>query len=404
MSIGVEDSSGLRICVLTGTYPPARCGVGDYAELLSTALAARGARVSVVTSAYLGTPVRAGNPAVLPVVNNWSLTRAMGVLRHILRCQPDIVHFQFPSTEYFAHKLFDLLVPMIKLWPRRIRVVVTFHESVRVRNCLMPRLFRPLRYWLSAAWADAIVVVAESYCDSFYEVSARMKRIPCKVIPIASNIPVSQMSIEQLREVRQRAGIAEGNVVLSYFGFVQPRKGFELVLDVLKVLRSRGVPAELVAIGELSSADTYHKRLLARIARDQLGEYVKVSGYLDRGTVANYLAMSDACILPFVDGLHPKRGSFLAAVAQGVLTITTSNERNGLSADENVYYAKPGDVEEMATAVQQYVARRVAAGPLPWRSWNQIAKEHLDLFLQLLGPVKARVHYNLSETTHEIDV
>jgi hypothetical protein len=107
---------------------------------------------------------------------------------------------------------------------------------------------------------------------------------------------------------------------------------------------------------------------------------------LDREGVANYLAMSDACILPFVDGVHPDRGSFLAAVKQGVLTVTTSETKEGLSIDENVYYAKPGDVEEMATAVQRHAARRVAVGSFPWPSWDQIAEEHLNLFHHLLAP------------------
>ena len=150
----------MRICMVTGSYPPARCGVGDYTELLSTALAEHGAQVRVVTSSCLGAPPRSGSPTVLPVVNNWSLKSAPKVLGHILRGRPDIVHFQFPSAEYHTHKLFDLLVPMIKLWPRPCRVVVTSHQSFGIRKCRLPGLFRPFRYWLSAAWADAIVVVA----------------------------------------------------------------------------------------------------------------------------------------------------------------------------------------------------------------------------------------------------
>src|SRR5271157_4031708 len=120
--------SKLRVCILTGTYPPARCGVGDYTELLAGALVAGGVEVSVVTSSYLGTPPSSGDPTILPVVKNWSLKRAGIVLRQILRTRPDIVHFQFPTAEYYPHRLFDLLVPLIKLWPRRIRIVVTLHE------------------------------------------------------------------------------------------------------------------------------------------------------------------------------------------------------------------------------------------------------------------------------------
>jgi len=98
----------LGVCIVTASYPPARCGVGDYTALLSTALASNGTHVSVVTSAIREPYARDGNPTVLPVVHNWSLLNVARVLRAILKCKPDIVHFQFPTNGYF-----DVLVPML---------------------------------------------------------------------------------------------------------------------------------------------------------------------------------------------------------------------------------------------------------------------------------------------------
>jgi len=389
-----------RICMVTGTYPPARCGVGDYTELLSNALASRGAEISVITSAYLGTPCRSGNPTVLPIVKDWSLLNASRVLRNILRTQPDIVHFQFPTTEYHPHRLFDLLVPMIKIWSRSIKIVVTQHESLSVKKSSIPGLFRPLRHWLSCSWSDAIIVVAESYRDQIHNFSPRVRRIPCTPIPIASNIPISKMGMDQLQKLREHAGISKNDVLLSYFGFIHPSKGFEQVLDVLKYLRRQGVPAKLLVLGELSSSNSYHQQLLAEIAKEDLLHSVKIKGHLDRSEVANYLAMSDACILPFVDGLHPKRGSFLAAAQQGLLTVTTSMDGSGLSVDENVFYAKPGDIKAMANAVQSYGTRRLPAGAFPVRSWGAVADEHLAFFGNLFASETAG---HLLQTRHRVD-
>jgi glycosyltransferase involved in cell wall biosynthesis len=383
--------SPLRVCIVAGSYPPALCGVGDYTELLSTALASSGVEVSVITSAYLGTPYRSGNPTVLPIVKEWSLATAGRILWNILRTRPDIVHFQFPTTEYHSHRVFDLLVPMVALWPKSIKTVLTLHEYSSVKKSLIPGLFRPLRTWLSCTGTDAIIVVAESYRDLIRDFSSRMRRIPFKVIPIASNIPVFQMSLEQLQKLRQQTGIAEKEIVLSYFGFIHPSKGFEQVLEVLKVLRNQGIPAKLIVLGELSNANSYHQRLRALITQKPFADSVKVMGHLNRDEVANCLAMSDACVLPFVDGLHPKRGSFLAAVQQGVLTVTTSVEKSGMFLDENVFYAKPGDIEEMAKAVCRYSARRVPAGVHPRRTWGSVADEHLEFFNQLLGGEKANL-------------
>jgi glycosyltransferase involved in cell wall biosynthesis len=374
----------LRICLVSGTYPPSHCGVGDYTELLAEALADRGAEVSVVTSSYLGARPRGGNPTVLPVVRSWALSCALKVSHCILQTRPDIVHFQFPTTEYHSHRLFDLLVPMLRLWPKPSKVVVTLHEQISVNKSFVPGLFRPLRHWLSGAWANAIIVVDQSYQEKFLGVSRRMQKVPCKVIPIASNIPISQMQPEDLERLREETGMAKNVPLLSYFGFIQPRKGFEQVLDVLTMLRSREIPAELMVLGELSESNRYHRDLLGRLVHDRLERHVKVLGHLDRYAVSNYLAMSDVCVLPYTDGVQPKRGSFLAAAQQGILIVTTSTAKKGLFPNENVYYAMPGEIEDMAKAVQMYAGRRVPVGSFPWRSWSLVADEHFELFDRIL--------------------
>ena len=211
-----------------------------------------------------------------------------------------------------------------------------------------------------------------------------MRKVPSKVIPIASNIPVSEMQRDGLQKLREQEGIPDNVAVLSYFGFVQPRKGFEQVLDILTLLRRRGFPAKLILVGNLSESNPYHRDLLGRVHNDGLKQDVKVLGHVDRVVAANYLAMSDACVLPFIDGVHPKRGSFLAAAQQGTFVVTTSTSKRGLFAAENVYYTMPGDVEEMARAVQEFSGRRLPSGSYPWPSWKSVADEHLELFHLIL--------------------
>lgn len=382
----MSEAYTLRVCLVAGTYPPARCGIGDYTGLLAERIARTGAAVSVVTSSYLGTFHQDGNPAVLPVVESWSVTRAWKVLSAILKARPDVVHFQFPSTEYPGRVLFNLLVPMIKLLRERVTVLVTFHELPE------PKLYRwkgIIRVWLTILGANGVIVVAPSQRATLYAICPLMRWIPCRVIPIAANIEASQLDRAQLQELRRRAGVREGALLLTYFGFVSPAKGLEQVLDALTILRTRGVPAELMIIAELSDANPYHEGLRARIVQSNLGDFVNVTGYLDRVTVANTIAMSDACIIPFTEGVHQKSGSFLAAVNQGVFTITTSWEKKGFVEKENVYYAKPGDVEEMVAAVQRYAGRKVAANFVARPTWAAVAQEHVELFAALLHSRKS---------------
>jgi glycosyltransferase involved in cell wall biosynthesis len=378
------------------SYPPARCGGGDATSILARNLARMGAEVSVVTSAYYHIPFHSGNPTVLPLVESWSLTNARKALKAVLETRPDVVHFQWPSPVYAPFQLFDFLPPMVKLFKPSTRLVITFHEPLvgpdrlqRVTQRLFGRLCLPATIWACVCFADGIIVVAESYREALRAASRRMRRIPIKLVSNAANIPASQLRPAQLAELRAQMGLKDGTLVLSHFGFTRPDKGFECLFSILELLRQRGISAQLVVLGYLSDSNPYHRSLLSRAAEGSFRGQIRVMGHLDPVTVANWLAASDACIFPFTQGLHPKAASILAATIQGVFTVTTSTARRGLDEAENVYYALPSDVEEMAVAVRKYAGRRVPRGSFPWRTPEQVAEDNLQLYEQLLSHRKA---------------
>jgi glycosyltransferase involved in cell wall biosynthesis len=374
----------MRICMVCGTYPPAPCGIADGLRILAEGITARGAEVSVVTSSYLGVTPNCGNPTILPVVNNWGLSNAFRVVRSILATQPDVVHFQFPNNEYRRRILFNLLVPLVKMARPSTRVVVTFHEFLKPEEISWRKFLYIARIVVSVVCADAIIVVAPDYQQVLHRLWPPARRVPCKVVRNASNVPRSQLTVDELANLRVGLGIGQDALLLGYFGFIHPGKGFEDLLEILKILRSRGVSGKLLVLGELTASNEYHREILARISRDNLASRVILFGRVDAVTVANYLAACDAAIFPFTEGVHVKAGSILAATEQGVFTVTTSKARNGFIEPENVYYARPRDAQEMAEAVLQYAGRRVPPGSFPWRTSDQVADDNLEVYMDLL--------------------
>jgi hypothetical protein len=94
--------------------------------------------------------------------------------------------------------------------------------------------------------------------------------------------------------------------------------------------------------------------------------------------------MSGVCILLKMNRLgNPQRPDTCPqTVSLGI--VTTSDPPKGYIADENVYYAKQGDVDAMALAVQRHAAPRRSAASHPVRTWGAVAQEHLRLFKRLL--------------------
>ena len=387
MSSGAQGNEmrPIRICIVSGSYPPARCGVGDYADILANALSRRGMEVVVLTSGYLGISRRFGNPAVLPVISEWSIARIGRVVWQIMKAKPHIVHFQFPTSEYHKHRLFDILVGVIRLLPGARKVVVTLHEPVTIKKTRYRWLFRPLRHWLSLRWANGIIVVDGTYYKALQRVSDHLRLTPHITIPIGSNIPTSTLTGEGRDRLRDGLGVPRSTLLLSYFGFIQPRKGIEKALEVVERVNGQGIAAVLLIVGELSGDNEYHREVLIKIEQRQLKSVVKVTGFVNRREVSDFLAVSDACVLPFVDGVQPKRGSFMAALQQGVFTVTTSEDRSGFDSEQNVYYTRIGDVEEMVRGIVCYATERSCRMIGRTDSWGPIADKHVEFFRKILG-------------------
>ncbi len=78
--------------------------------------------------------------------------------------------------------------------------------------------------------------------------------------------------------------------------------------------------------------------------------------------------------------------SLHGAALQGTFIITTSTDRQGYDAQENVYYARPGDVDDMRRALQHYLGRKNTESNIRrLATWETIAAEHRRLYEDVLG-------------------
>ena len=377
-----------KVCMVTPSYPPEKCGIGDYAALLCEALAGQGVEVIALTSFNLGTCSSDANPHVRPLMKGRSLPDAMRLLKSVRRGEADIYHFQLGSARYRLKLFFPFcLIPLARLLSPRIRIVLTFHElpSSSLTQHPLKAMVRFIRVYASVLGADALVLLDGAYKPKLRRISSRVESTLCPLIPIASNIPRSKLALCDLKRLRVDFGISDEILLLGFFGFVNPAKGFENVLEVLGILLGRGARVQLLVLAELSDRDPYQQVVLRRIENECLGKYIRILGYTDPATVANCLAMSDACLLPFVEGATPKNSTLQAAMSQGILTVTTSRRDQGYVEELNVFYAAPGDVEAMAAAVQRFgrCRSRPAVSALP--TWSTVAAKHLKLYEQLVS-------------------
>jgi len=387
----------MRVCMVSGEYPPMQGGVGDYTRELARALARMGIDVAVLTSTRAGEErVEAdtvpGGVRVLPRVEQWDW-RCWGAVRRAIReLAPDVLHIQYQSAAYGLHPAINALPWYIRWHRERPAVAVTFHD-LRV-----PYVFPkagPLRWWsvLGLARCCELTIVTNQEDLGVLERYSLGRRL--RLIPIGSNIPaVLPQGFDRARWREQR-GIGEAETLLCYFGFLNESKGGESLIRALGALSERGSRVRLLMIGgRVGASDPENRAYLARVEAliSELGldELVEWTGFATSEEVTASFMASDICVLPYRDGVSYRRGSFMAALAHGLPIVTTMPpmELQGMLDGENVILVEGEDVEGLVAAVARLIEsprlrERLANGAVRLSrcfGWGSIAERTLEAY------------------------
>lgn len=366
-----------RIVLVSGSLPPEPCGVGHYTWLLAQGLR-RAGRDAVVAwtgpdESLPGAMADECGPPLSSDIPGWCLHNVPAAASALLELEPDIVHFQYPTLGYGRHLGANLLPAALKRHGRP-RVAVTFHEPFRwggrLRN--LPEVLA----------ADAIVRVtrANTYPRSLPGSDWLTRGKQSDVIPVPSNIPRSNLS-DGVRANLHRELLRGEDLLIGHFGVPRPNKGLEVLPDVLERLPS----ARLLLVAMPTRENQYWDGIEQRLQEAGMQDRVTITGYLPDRQVADLLATCDAGLYPFRDGLDERHATFLAAVLQGTFTVTTSRSKRGYAVGENVYYASPGDADEMARAILRHAGTRVEPWE-GWPTWPGVVRAHERLYDTLLRP------------------
>lgn len=386
----------MRVCFVTGEFPPMQGGVGDYTAELARAMAELGAEVEIVTSTAAASPPWAQEPwRRHAIIHGWgwrSLARVSAVVRN---ARLDVVHIQYQAAAYGMRPAIHLL----PLWLRHVAPLalrlVTFHD-LKVPY-LFPKAGPLRRRALTALMRGCHAVIVTNREDELAYPGFGAGR-PLSVIPIGSNIAPSLPAGFDRTAWRQGRGLASSDLVLCYFGFQNASKGGRTLVRALGMLAAEGAPAKLIMIGGPSGAsDPTNRRegdaVDQLIASLGLQGRVVWTGFVPPTEVSAAFAASDLAVLPYTDGVSLRRGSLHAALAHGMAVVTTRPQVSlpELVHSENIWLAPPEDPEAIAGAVRIIAADpelRVRLGQgaralADQFTWGSIARRTMDLYAAL---------------------
>ncbi len=339
--------------MVSGSWPPERCGVGDYSEALSARLEQRGLEVARI------------------VETDWSWSAREGIARAIERASPDVVHVQYPTLGYRNSRVPAWLTMRLRSLPR----VTTLHEY---RALLRPTrrlgiLPRGVSFW-PFLLSDALVFSGEQERDAFASSYFWVRR-RSHVIAIGSNIPAASGPLPRQPQ-------------LAYFGQICPNRGVEEFVAAAEQMKAAGSAIEPVLIGSVPhAAQEYGREKIARLR--ELGVEVVLNAEAEQ--VAQRLAIAEFAYLPFPDGASPKRSSLLAALVNGTIALTP----HGAEAPEwlracTVAAPTPDEAirrasELLAQPAERKRLRAAALREAARCDWGEIARAYAEIYAQVVA-------------------
>ncbi len=353
--------------LVTGSYPPEPCGVGDYTHHLAKALAGvEGLDVAVLTTREDRPPVELPGVKVYPEVPRWTLGSARLVRRIVAEHRPDLVHVQYPTQGYDG-MLAGLLPALLKL--RGARVVQTWHEYFA--SGLLKGVFKVFA-------CDGLVYVRADLAERLPGwVRRSLSSTPMAFVPNATTIPPVALGADEVRALR--ASLSPDRSIVCYFGFPYPHKGVDRLFEIADPAKHH-----LLLICDLDRGNEYQAGILSRAQEPRWAGRVTVTGFQPARKVGEFLAVADAVVFPFPGGAGSWNTSLKAAEASGAFTLATSADPGlrGLQPGTNTFYAACDDLAGLKEALAVHAGRRIA--PRLEDPWRDIALAHERLYRRVL--------------------
>ena len=192
--------------------------------------------------------------------------------------------------------------------------------------------------------ANRVLIGCQSFAD---EVTERLGTDPARFTIVPGAVDTSRFTPDPAR-------VAPAVPVLLYHGRVDARKGVLDMLDAVRLLRDDGVAFTLLISGIGPSFDDTE----ARIAEYDLGDRVRMTGYVDYDAVPAVYRQADIFVSPtYAEGFS---NTILEAMASGLATVSCRSVGvvDCLRDGENGLLTEPGDVPALAQALRRVITDR----------------------------------------------
>jgi glycosyltransferase involved in cell wall biosynthesis len=386
----------MKVLVITA-LPPLKAPEADHAFGLCERMADRGVDVHVIAQRGSTAPTHP-RLTIHPIMRSWSWRELPRLARFMRRCAPDAILLNFIYWVY-DHPMVTFLSTIAKRRCPGVPFVALFEDAVEVPKeyPLLARVVRKaVKHWAGPTQvnysfgtllrdSDRVIVVSDRIRAALAEhdpaVDGKTVLIPP---PSLLRFCPDEQGIVRERK-RASLGVADGDIVLIFFGYINRSKRLEDLLTAFQmVCERRGNMRLLISGGTLPIALSYAAHIRAMAQQMGLADKIIWTGGFewDSEEPSHCLHAADLCVLPFDTGVSIHNSSFAAAAAHRLPTITTRGEtlEEPFVHNDNVYLCPPGDAGALAAAIELLIEQpklreRLSSGVVrlaeEWLSWER---------------------------------
>jgi len=376
----------MRVLWVT-TFPPRRCGIGDYASDLASQISRnRDPELRIVTY-----PDGVGEGVARE--NGFDVSRSLGgaspngkLAAEIRSFDPDLLHLQSAS---FLHR------PSVNeaVAACEVPLITTVHDTpgswraFRVLRGLRRVYERSRRLLVHSPEVGRIL-------SGLHAVDAD------RIVTLPHGVDLDKYSPHAPTGDALRNFGLSGRRIVLFFGFVRPGKGLETLLRAWQRIEASHPDTVLVLAGGIPS-DPRRYHLLLKNEADYPRELMSLAaalGISDRllstGYVPGLLASSEVVVLPYVNAIH-QSGPLHKSLAAGRAIVATNigGFRELLENGKDSILVPPGEPGPLADAIGGLLDDLARASDIAGRarekaekslSWSVAANRTLEIYRQVV--------------------
>jgi len=378
----------LRVCFIS-SYPPNRGRLSEYGQNLVKAIAKRPAvtKIYVVADKARNSQERPAENSKIEVLRVWKPDfplSIVGILWHVLKIKPHIIHFNIHFQSYGKTRLanfvgFALILLFSKMF--RLKTIVLLHnlaekvdlQKVRLKPSFVNKagILIATKLVLSAS---CIVVTVESY------VQYLKRRYGHKEI----------WYIPHGTSATNRIPIDYAEKVLLMFGHMGPSKGLPIIFRAFENLSKEMKNVKLVVAGDSHPNFPNYLNEMKRVAP----QAVDFLGYVQEEDIAKVFSRADVVVLPYSTATGTS-GVFHIACSYGKPIVATSlpEIRELVTKGASAILVPSGNREALKKAILRILCNKSLANKMSEQNltfakreqWPAVAESYEKAYLKLLN-------------------